>query len=129
MEISHQVSLTSPKAIITIPECFDVVVKGLKLAKSDAKIIIVDNPSKPIPDGAIRYTELAEKGEADLNLLDKVVKDGDDVALVPFSSGTTGLPKGVDITYNNLLAALEMMVREENRFPELTNGTQYYIYA
>ncbi|XP_050344120.1 uncharacterized protein LOC126769403 [Nymphalis io] len=123
MEISHQVSLTEPKVVITIPECYENVVKGLKMAKREAKIVVIDNPNKAIPDGAIRYTEIAESGEADFDLLDKVEKKNDDVAFIPFSSGTTGLPKGVEISYKNLIAGMEIMSSEENRFPDLTNGS------
>ncbi|XP_026493849.2 uncharacterized protein LOC113399050 [Vanessa tameamea] len=122
IEISHQVSLTEPKAVITIPECYENVVKGLKMAKSEAKIVLIDNPNKAIPDGAIRYTEIAESGEADYALLDKVMKKNDDVAFIPFSSGTTGMPKGVEISYKNLIAGMEIMSSDQNRFPDLTNG-------
>lgn len=33
----------------------------------------------------------------------------DDIALVPFSSGTTGLPKGVELTHGNLTAQLSQI--------------------
>lgn len=92
------------------------------MAKCPAKIVLIDSPNKPVPEGTIRYTEIAETDGVDYALLDGVEKNLEDVALIPFSSGTTGLPKGVEITYKNLIAALEVMAKEENCFPILTNG-------
>ncbi|XP_041981238.1 4-coumarate--CoA ligase 1-like [Aricia agestis] len=120
-EICHQASNTEPKVVVTIPECYETLRKGLEAAKSNAKVVLVTN--KEIPEDTIRYTEIAETGEADFALLDKVEKKNDDIALIPFSSGTTGLPKGVSITHGNLLAALEIMDVDETRYPMLTNGS------
>uniref|UniRef100_A0A2A4K1W8 Uncharacterized protein n=1 Tax=Heliothis virescens TaxID=7102 RepID=A0A2A4K1W8_HELVI len=120
-ELAHQVSITEPKVFVTLPECYDTVAKSLNVAKIKAKIILVDNPSKPVPDGVTRYTEVAESGEADYKLLDKIERKGDDVACIPFSSGTTGLPKGVEITYDNMLAGMEIMHQKENCFPNIAN--------
>ncbi|CAB3247052.1 unnamed protein product [Arctia plantaginis] len=121
-ELAHQISITEPKAIVTIQECYDTVKTTLKNCKKDIKIILIDNPANPVPNGAIRYSEIAESGEADYDLLDKIEKKPDEVACIPFSSGTTGLPKGVEITYGNLLASLEIMHQKEVCYPVLTHG-------
>ncbi|XP_049700069.2 uncharacterized protein LOC110369861 [Helicoverpa armigera] len=120
-ELAHQVSITEPKVFVTLPECYDTVTKSLNAAKIKAKIILVDSPNKPVPDGVSRYTEVAESGEADYKLLDKIERKGNDIACIPFSSGTTGLPKGVEITYDNILAGMEIMSQKENSFPTLAN--------
>ncbi|CAF4831142.1 unnamed protein product [Pieris macdunnoughi] len=122
-EITHQMSLTNPKIVITIPECYEVVRRGLQNAKNDAKVIILDRTNKPIPEGTIRFSEVAENGEADSALLDKVERKLDDVAFIPFSSGTTGLPKGVEVTHRNLVAANLIMHHERVDDSVIANGS------
>ncbi|XP_053608881.1 uncharacterized protein LOC128674407 [Plodia interpunctella] len=118
-EVSHHAKIAEPKLVVTSPECYDSVVKGLKTARNDSKIIIVEQPNTKTPNGTIKYSEIAENGKADYTLLDKIERKEDDLAIIPFSSGTTGLPKGVEITYKNILAAVDIMERKENCFPEL----------
>ncbi|KAJ0175986.1 hypothetical protein K1T71_008160 [Dendrolimus kikuchii] len=121
-EITHQINLTEPKVIVTLPECYDNVRKGMQNAKNNSKIVLIDDPSQPVPNGVIRYSEIAEKGEVDFALLDKIEKKDDDVACIPFSSGTTGFPKGVEITYKNLKASSACMESKEVCYPHLTQG-------
>lgn len=94
--------------------------KGIK--NKNIKVVFIDNPSDPVPSGVIRYSEIAESGEVDHSLLDKIEKKLDDVACIPFSSGTTGLPKGVEISYLNLMSAMECMQQGETCFPNMTQG-------
>ncbi|CAG9101518.1 unnamed protein product [Plutella xylostella] len=122
-EVTHQATLTQPKVVVTVPECYDVIVNGFKDAKVNAKIVVIDNPNTPVPDGAIRYTELAEKSEADYGLLSKVVRHEDDTAVIPFSSGTTGLPKGVEISHKSMLASLEILGQERVCYPRIATDT------
>lgn len=123
VELTHQLSLTRPKVIVTIPECFGTIQKAVKNANLDLKVVIKDRVDTPVPDGTIRFSEVAENGEADLPLLDRLEKrKPNDVTLIPFSSGTTGLPKGVEITNRNILAAMQLMSEEKNCYPKLANG-------
>ncbi|XP_059062857.1 uncharacterized protein LOC131855593 isoform X2 [Achroia grisella] len=122
-EISHQASITQPKILVTIQDCYESVVKGLKSAKVDAKVIIVDKPNQSVPSGVVKYSEIAENGEADYAMLEKIVRKEDDIAFIPFSSGTTGLPKGVELNHRNILAAVETMQRKESRYSEIANST------
>ncbi|XP_047997603.1 4-coumarate--CoA ligase 1-like isoform X2 [Leguminivora glycinivorella] len=124
LELTHQLSLTSPKLIVTTSQCYDTIIKAMQNANLDMKIIIKDSSETPIPNGTTRFREVAENGEIDNALLEKVEKrKPDDVAVIPFSSGTTGMPKGVEITHRNVIAAIEIMDEERNCYPMLATDS------
>jgi len=50
----------------------------------------------------------------------------DDLAILPFSSGTTGLPKGVMLTHRNLVSNIMMVHSSVNTFHP-TTSTFYFI--
>ncbi|QYN34021.1 AMP-binding protein [Pseudonocardia sp. DSM 110487] len=62
----------------------------------------------------------------------RVAVDGDDLAALPYSSGTTGLPKGVQLTHRNLVAnVLQMhpLVRIRPGSGLLTAVPLFHIYG
>lgn len=46
----------------------------------------------------------------------------DDIAVLPYSSGTTGLPKGVMLTHANLVVNIEQMDHPLLTHPQPTTG-------
>ncbi|XP_063538471.1 uncharacterized protein LOC134747765 [Cydia strobilella] len=124
LELTHQLSLTRPKLIVTTSKCYDTIKKAMHNANLDMRIIIKDSTETAIPNGTVRFTEIAENGEIDNALLDKVAKrKPDDLAVIPFSSGTTGMPKGVEITHRNAIAAIEIMSEERNCYATLATDS------
>jgi acyl-CoA synthetase (AMP-forming)/AMP-acid ligase II len=65
-----------------------------QMANSEAKMLIDDPPS---------FVAQAEPGDTP----DEVEVDPGDLAVLPYSSGTTGLMKGVMLTHRNLVANIE----------------------
>jgi acyl-CoA synthetase (AMP-forming)/AMP-acid ligase II len=55
-------------------------------------------------DGYRPFSQLLQTAETDLP--DMRINPDKDAALIPYSSGTTGLPKGVILTHKNLVAEL-----------------------
>ncbi|KAH6830435.1 4-coumarate:CoA ligase 3 [Perilla frutescens var. hirtella] len=73
----------------------------------DFSVVTIDNP----PEGCLHFSVLSEADEADLPEVDI---DPNDAVALPFSSGTTGLPKGVILTHKSLITSIAQQVDGEN---------------
>lgn len=114
--------MSDTKAIVTLPELTGVVKQALNLAKVDIPIIVVKTNGDPIPEGTIAFNELSEDVHADLSCLKQVRRDPKDICFLPYSSGTTGLPKGVELTHKNIVANCEQINEPIIRCHEDTTG-------
>lgn len=82
------------------------------LLKNNQNIPIIVSkldPRTPHPEGAIKFSEFSENFNEDTTCLKYVRRTIDDTVLLPFSSGTTGLPKGVELTNKNLTCNNQQM--------------------
>ncbi|MGE2736306.1 class I adenylate-forming enzyme family protein [Mycolicibacterium vaccae] len=77
--------------------------------KSGATLAITDGP---VP-GQVRRLSIDELAENARHATEKVAvaTDPNDTALIAFTSGTTGQPKGVPLTHANLLASVRAVMR------------------
>ncbi|CAB3363106.1 Hypothetical predicted protein [Cloeon dipterum] len=95
------------KVIITIPPLLDTVQEAMaKLPGGGLPVVLVggDGSQKDTVD----FHSLVGKSTRAVRRLDKASPQAD-IAL-PFSSGTTGVPKGVVISHHNLVAQAETML-------------------
>ncbi|XP_025829782.1 probable 4-coumarate--CoA ligase 3 [Agrilus planipennis] len=81
---------------------FQVASDATKLSKKNIPIITIKTQvSESTERGSINFTELTDiKYDNDDFIFPKI----DDIAVMPYSSGTTGLPKGVELTHRNLVS-------------------------
>jgi acyl-CoA synthetase (AMP-forming)/AMP-acid ligase II len=97
-ESARVLALAPPRVAIAFAPFAPQVVGALQAADLDAEVVAVGGPA----DGTTPIEALvsADAGDpfAEPNLAP------DDLAAVPFSSGTGGLPKGVRLTHGNLAA-------------------------
>ncbi|KAG7578114.1 AMP-binding enzyme C-terminal domain [Arabidopsis thaliana x Arabidopsis arenosa] len=104
-EISKQAKASAAKLIVTQSRYFDKI----KNLQNDG-VLIVCTESDIIPENCIRISELIMAG--DLRVNSDISPD--DVVALPFSSGTTGLPKGVMLTHKGLVTSVAQQVDGEN---------------
>ncbi len=105
-EVAFQLRDSGAKMLVTVSAFLDRARRSLaEDGVTVDEMVYIDG----IPDGTTG-AEVRESGLQDLlastAVAPKVVLTGDDVAALPYSSGTTGRAKGVVLTHRNLVANL-----------------------
>ncbi|CAK9169432.1 unnamed protein product [Ilex paraguariensis] len=105
-EIAKQGKASKTKLIITQACYFDKVKDFAR--ENGVKVMCTDSP----PEGCcLHFSELTQSDENDIPAVK--INPHDAVAL-PYSSGTTGLPKGVMLTHKGLVTSVAQQVDGEN---------------
>ncbi|CAG9583379.1 unnamed protein product [Danaus chrysippus] len=105
-ELKHQIKLVECKAIVTSKLSYPNLCKALQELKLNIPMILIDN--EDLPENTIKFAELAEN--TDLDILKSVKRNVKDTAILPFSSGTTGFPKAVELTHESICALNSMIL-------------------
>ncbi|KAL3627161.1 TFIIH complex kinase subunit ccl1 [Castilleja foliolosa] len=108
VEIESQAKISRPKLIVT-HACY--VGKVNQIAnRLGAKIVTIDAPPLPSPE----IISLSELTNSDEKSLPAVEIHGSDTAALMFSSGTTGLQKGVMLSHKNIVTCIAQKVDGED---------------
>jgi acyl-CoA synthetase (AMP-forming)/AMP-acid ligase II len=104
-EISRQLSDSGAKFLLTIPE---LLTKARAVAKASGveKMFVIGEA-----EGAVSFASLLDNEGAAPAV---EINPGNDVVALPYSSGTTGFPKGVMLTHRNLVAMLRQLEATES---------------
>ncbi|KAG2328541.1 hypothetical protein Bca52824_011269 [Brassica carinata] len=105
-EIAKQAKASNSKLIVTESRYVD---KIKDLQNDGVVIVCTDEEPSPIPEGCLRFAELTQSTE-----IETVEISSDDVVALPYSSGTTGLPKGVMLTHKGLVTSVAQQVDGDN---------------
>lgn len=114
-EVQRQMELSNAKIVVTSPTCINTVKEAIAKTKKIIPIVVVRAFGEDLPPDTICFSELSERNHVDFSILSNIKLNANDVCLLPYSSGTTGLPKGVELTNRNLVANCEQLCGNEIR--------------
>ncbi|KAG6605161.1 4-coumarate--CoA ligase 3, partial [Cucurbita argyrosperma subsp. sororia] len=109
-EISKQLKMSGAKLVVTYSHCVD----KLRESDVDLTIVTVDDP----PENCLSFSMVYDADENDVPFVEI---DWNDAVSLPFSSGTTGTPKGVVLTHKSMVSSIAQQVDGEN--PNIYLGT------
>ncbi len=96
----------SETSILIVDDAFKVQAANIaKNAKTIRHLIYAGDG--PTPEGMLSYETLVEQTEP----IEDAYRHGDDLAGIFYTGGTTGFPKGVMLSHNNLGAAAQVSVQ------------------
>ncbi|EXJ75357.1 uncharacterized protein A1O5_02053 [Cladophialophora psammophila CBS 110553] len=110
-ELKHALKTAAATWLISEPELLDPLHKAARnLNIADSRIWIFDPlPNQQAPRGWKSWRALLEHGEKDWIRFNDLERSRGTIAMRLFSSGTTGLPKAVDVSHYNVVAQHDLI--------------------
>ncbi|XP_076913099.1 putative CoA ligase CCL7 [Bidens hawaiensis] len=108
-ELSKQIKDSKPKLIVTVEELYD------KVANFGLPVMFMGSDS--LIKGCFGYKDLILKSGS-VSELPNVSIRGDDTACLLYSSGTTGVSKGVVLSHKNFIAVSQMLTSDQRLMGE-----------
>ena len=103
-ELSHQLTDASAKYLLTVPQLIDKAIEASQDSKVKEIFVFGEAP------GATPFASLVE---SDGHLPEVEINPREDLVALPYSSGTTGVAKGVMLTHYNMVANLYQLEQHD----------------
>lgn len=95
-----------PKIIFVIPEAVDKIKKAVEFNKINVKIVVFGDTEEFLP-----FEIFLKASPEEISYEPEVCTNIKDTAVIVFSSGSTGLPKGICLNHYGLLCQANLKVR------------------
>jgi acyl-CoA synthetase (AMP-forming)/AMP-acid ligase II len=106
-EIGHQLKDAGARFLVTVPQFLEKATAAVREAGIEELFIF--EKAGDVVNGANGATPFSSLLEGDGDVPEVAINPREDLVALPYSSGTTGLPKGVMLTHHNLVANLRQM--------------------
>ncbi|HUS09567.1 MAG TPA: 4-coumarate--CoA ligase family protein [Pyrinomonadaceae bacterium] len=103
-EVAHQLKDARARFLVTVPQCFDKAAIAAREAGIE-ELFVFEQAGGEL-NGATPFSALLD---SDGKFPEVSINPREDLGALPYSSGTTGLPKGVMLTHYNLVANMCQM--------------------
>lgn len=99
-ELNYQLKDTAARYLLTLPMFLEKAVEAAKNSAIQEIFVLGEAPGATPFAALLAPAESAPKVDIDIY---------NDLVVIPYSSGTTGLPKGVMLTHNNVVSFISMV--------------------
>lgn len=127
-ELRRQLIDSGARIVFTVPALLDKAL-GAAVGTGTTEVVVIGDTAAGASAGATAFTEFTD---VDGEPPGVVIDPDNDIVVLPYSSGTTGLPKGVMLTHANLVhntLQSAFMERETPRGPTVGVLPMFHAYG
>ena len=114
-ELAFQLKSSSAKTYVFHEDCFEQADKAAKIYGAVDNMVVLGNGGASFDSPVVNFSALREANHPEA-ATKQYHAEASDTLLLPYSSGTTGLPKGVVLDHDNIVVNLHQMEACDNVF-------------